>query len=37
VGEHLDASISKAYSRLKVLGRLLADRPGMALATPSVA
>jgi hypothetical protein len=39
IAEHLDVSISKVFSRLKVLGLMLVDRAGLPLAgtTPSVA
>ncbi len=39
IAEHLDVSISKVFSRMKVLGLMLADRAGLPVAgtTPSVA
>jgi hypothetical protein len=39
IAEHLDVSISKVFSRMKVLGLMLADRAGLPVAgtSPSVA
>jgi DNA-directed RNA polymerase specialized sigma24 family protein len=39
IAEHLDVSISKVFSRMKVLGLMLADRAGLPVAgtMPSVA